>query len=57
MFRNLIKYAIMTMPYNVSVLTIVDSMKESLENLPNPDYNYESFLAKLDIYKKKQTKK
>jgi hypothetical protein len=52
MFRNLIKYAIMTMPYNASALTIVDSMKESFEKLPNPNYNYESFPAKLDIYKK-----
>jgi hypothetical protein len=27
MFRNLIKYAIMTLPYNASPLTIVESMK------------------------------
>jgi hypothetical protein len=52
MFRNLIKHAIMTMPYNASPLTIVDSMKESFEKLPNPDYNFESFSAKIDIYNK-----
>jgi len=52
MFRNLIKQAIMTMPYNASALNIVDSMKESFEKLPNPDYNYKSFPTKLDIYQK-----
>jgi hypothetical protein len=52
LFRSLIKYAIMTIPYNASALTIIESIKESFEKLPNPDYYYESYAAKLEIYKK-----
>jgi hypothetical protein len=50
MFRNLIKQAIMTLPYNASPLTIVDSMKESFEKIPNPVYISASFPAKKDLY-------
>jgi DNA-dependent RNA polymerase len=52
LFRSLIKYAIMTIPYNASPLTIVESIKDSFEKFPNPDYNFESYAAKLEIFKK-----
>jgi DNA-dependent RNA polymerase len=52
LFRSLIKYAIMTIPYNATALTIVESIKDSFDKLPNPDFNYKSYPAKLENYKK-----
>ena len=40
LFRNLVKKAIMTIPYNAAPPSIIEYeyIKESLEREPNPDY-------------------
>lgn len=43
-FRNLVKRAVMTIPYNASASSIIDYLKDNFDKKKNPDFNPETYL-------------
>jgi len=50
-FRNLVKKAVMTIPYNASASSIIEYLKDNFDQKKNPNFKPESELDSVDVSK------